>query len=74
MRFDYFSIIWSICISLHDVAVVQPTEEKVSLVFAAATLATVEGSLKLPVVHHPAIYTELQTDSLSCSNIPAEKW
>ena len=53
---------------------VQPTEEKVSLVFAAATLATVEGSLKLPVVHYSAIDTELQTDPLSNPNIPAEKW
>ena len=61
-------------ILLHNVALINPTEEKVSLVFAAATLATVEGSLKLPVVHHSAIYTELQTDPLSNPNIPAEKW
>ena len=53
---------------------VQPAEEKVSLVFAAATLATVEGSLKLPVAHHLAIDTELQTDPLSNPNIPEEKW
>ena len=52
---------------------VQPTEEKVSLVFAAATLATVEGPLEPPVVHHLAVHAQLQTDALISSDIPAER-
>ena len=59
-------------ILLNNVAGVQPTEEKVSLVLAAATVATVEGSVKPPVAHHLAIHAQLQTDALASSNIPAE--
>ena len=51
---------------------IQPTEEKVSLVFAAATLTTVEGPVKPPVAHHLAVHAQLQTDALTSSNIPAE--
>ena len=57
---------------LDNVAGVHPTEEKVGLVFAAATVATVEGPVKPPVVHGLPVHAQLQTDGLSCSNIPAE--
>ena len=60
-------------ILLNNFARVQTNEEKVSLVFAAATLATVEGPLEPPVVHHLAIHAQLQTDALLSSNIPAER-
>ena len=59
-------------ILLNNVARVQPTEEKVCLVFAAATLATVEGPVEPPVTHNLAVHAKLQTDALTSSNIPAE--
>ena len=40
--------------------------------FAAATLATVEGPVEPPVVHDLAVHAQLQTDALAGSNIPAE--
>ena len=60
-------------ILLNNFARVQTNEEKVSLVFAAATLATVEGPLEPPVVHHLTVHAQLQTDALLSSNIPAER-
>ena len=57
---------------LNNLARVQSTEEKVCLVFAAATVTTVEGPVKLPVVHHLAVHAQLQTDALASPNIPAE--
>ena len=59
-------------ILLNNFARVQTNEEKVSLVFAAATLATVEGPVEPPVVHDLAVHAQLQTDALAGSNIPAE--
>ena len=61
-------------ILLNNFARVQTNEEKVSLVFAAATLATVEGPLEPPVVHHRAVHSELQAEALASSNIPAGRW
>ena len=59
-------------ILLNHVARVQPTEEKVCLVFAAATVTTVEGPVKLPVAHHLAVHAQLETDALTGPNIPGE--
>ena len=59
-------------ILLHNVAQIQLAEEKVCLMFAASTLTTVEGAVKLPVVHHLAVHAQLQTDALASSYIPAE--
>ena len=60
-------------ILLNNVARVDSTQEQVGLVFAAATLATVEGPVEPPVVHDLPVHAQLQTDALAGSNIPAEK-
>ena len=57
---------------LDNVAILHSTEEKVSLVFVAAIVTTVQSGLKLPVTRHLAVHAQLQTDALTSANIPAE--